>query len=915
MASTPSTPPLGRDPEIAALRDLLEATRRGGARLCVVHGPPGAGASTLVAAAFADHPGTTRVTGLPWESEESGELARRVIRLLHGDVAPGADQGALVAALVDALTAARGDRRATSPLILVVEAAEHADTTSLRVLISAVHRLTDEPVLLVVVTRTPDGSAGVADLAAAELLATHPGAQIHVGPLSAADLSGVVAGAGVPLPTAVVGRLHAHTGGLPGPTVELLREYPPSRWTGWEDELPPTAGARRRLDTALARAADETVALVDAAAVLPQPAPLLDAGLVAGLPDAAAAIDEAQALGLLQTRTRDLQTFVGFPSRLLRAAALERLGVLGRRELHRRAAQVATDEGEILAHRARAALGPDPDLARELRAHARATSAHGAWEAAGHALLTAARLTIDRPLRRELLVEALDALAGAGVVPQAQALVGEVASLPSTARRDAALAYVALLRGRRAEAAVDLDRAWQACDPRADPGTAALVGQRHALTALLDWDAAGLVSWATRATRIGGPDAPAVLEAQAILGLGLGGLGRGAEARAACARAVELAGHGPQEQRARLGLAWLELALDEPAAAARTLRQTATTAQHQGSTRITMWSLGWLARAHLALGEPDAALDVAEQGMGLLHSSGIVVLGPLLAWTAAEIHALRGDFAAARAAVELAHSTPLDYLTAAVPAALSRATLAHARGEYPAVLRALEPVAARRRERPAVDEPGFWPWHDLHAGALVMLGRLDEADAFLTPLEAVARDRGHRSTIARLGLVRGRLHGARGDLPAARVVFDAADAALGDVPLPYLRARVLLGHGQTLRRAGKRRDSAPLLEQARDLFASVGALTYVHRCERELNASGAGTPRTEADPARAELTPQEEAVARLVARGRSNREVAAELFVSVKTVEYHLTRLYLKLGVRSRAELTALRHGTAGEGA
>lgn len=113
-----------------------------------------------------------------------------------------------------------------------------------------------------------------------------------------------------------------------------------------------------------------------------------------------------------------------------------------------------------------------------------------------------------------------------------------------------------------------------------------------------------------------------------------------------------------------------------------------------------------------------------------------------------------------------------------------------------------------------------------------------------------------------------------------------------------------------LRRAGKRGDADPLLTAARDGYAAIGARACVERCERELRAGGVRGGRSVPEGARAEraptdLTPQERAVADLVAQGRSNREAADVLFLSTKTVQYHLTRIYAKLGVRSRTELAA----------
>jgi DNA-binding CsgD family transcriptional regulator len=159
--------------------------------------------------------------------------------------------------------------------------------------------------------------------------------------------------------------------------------------------------------------------------------------------------------------------------------------------------------------------------------------------------------------------------------------------------------------------------------------------------------------------------------------------------------------------------------------------------------------------------------------------------------------------------------------------------------------------------------------------------------------------------MARLGCARGRLLGAMGDLPAARAAFEESLALLDGLPLRYDLARVNFAFGQTLRRAGKRREADAVISTARDLYLSLGAQTYVQRCERELKAGGLHPLR--GPRGHVELTPQEEAVTLLVAQGLSNREVAAELYISPKTVQYHLTRIYAKLGVRSRAELGAVR--------
>ena len=120
--------------------------------------------------------------------------------------------------------------------------------------------------------------------------------------------------------------------------------------------------------------------------------------------------------------------------------------------------------------------------------------------------------------------------------------------------------------------------------------------------------------------------------------------------------------------------------------------------------------------------------------------------------------------------------------------------------------------------------------------------------------------------------------------------------------MPYYSARMQFGYGHTLRRAGRRREAHLALGTARDIYEQLGARAYVERCDRERRAGGVDVARTGGNST---LTPQESAVATLVAAGRTNAQAAEELFLSVKTVQYHLTRIYSKLGVRGRTELAA----------
>jgi DNA-binding NarL/FixJ family response regulator len=164
------------------------------------------------------------------------------------------------------------------------------------------------------------------------------------------------------------------------------------------------------------------------------------------------------------------------------------------------------------------------------------------------------------------------------------------------------------------------------------------------------------------------------------------------------------------------------------------------------------------------------------------------------------------------------------------------------------------------------------------------------------------------ATVAR---IRGELAMARRQPAEARAAFNTAvtlGAGSGTV-LDHAWTQAL--YGRFLRRAGERRAAGDRLRAARDTFARLGATPFLDRCDAELAACGLAVDRPPAAPL-GRLTTQEQAVARLVCIGKSNREVAAELVISVKTVGYHLGNTYSKLGVNTRTQLAALLSGTAG---
>lgn len=886
---------VGRTRELSELDRHLGEARAGSPVLALVEGPPGIGKSALVQrfTELLDDWQLRTSAGVPWEARRAWSTVEQLLQA----PATGRDPVEVAHELLSLVD---------DPTVLVVDDAHWSDSESLQALSSAVRRAHGRQllVLLVIVDPLPDT---IPD-STRQVLDHHRAVSVHVGPLGPQDIAQLaLTRIGVDLSPWTARRLFEHTHGTPRPVLQLLDEIPRDQWQHWQARFPAPqerAGAVRRT---LDRCPAETRALVEAAAVLGPECTLTQAAALAGLADPTAALDAAHTAGVLRRREQRGTVTLVFPDPMTRAAVADDIGPARWRDLNARAAELVDDEGAALTHLVSATATADADLADRLDRYGRRRAAVGAWSDAAEALIVASGISPDRDQRAQRLIRGVDALTGAADLPQALTFVPAVETAPDGSMRDVVLGYLAIQRGRQDEAAQLLGRAWQLLpDPARDPDLGAMICQRMVLHSLARLDGAGLVEWADRASSLVAADTPAAVESAAIRGLGLAMTGHVDEARTSYAALPESVRLGAQGQRIRMAEGWLALALDEPERARAELESAEPTVFRGGSIRISLWAQAWLARTEFALGAWDDAVRTVDRAAAQLDTAGLDLLRPLVHWTGAQVHALRGDWTLAREHLRRGRAGATDYAVMVVPACLAAAQCAEVAADYDGVLRHLAPLTAHRRQ--ALVEPGFWPWPDLYANALVMTGRVDEADEFLRPFEDLAGSRGHLSARARLGYVRGRIHGARGDIDAARETFEAALENLATLSLPYDRARVNFAYGQTLRRAGRRREADAVMRTARELYATLGATSYVQRCDRELKAgglkaSGDGTRRSHMDLAA--LTPQEKAVAALVAAGNTNKDVAGELFLSVKTVQYHLTRVYAKLGIRSRSELAA----------
>jgi DNA-binding CsgD family transcriptional regulator len=231
------------------------------------------------------------------------------------------------------------------------------------------------------------------------------------------------------------------------------------------------------------------------------------------------------------------------------------------------------------------------------------------------------------------------------------------------------------------------------------------------------------------------------------------------------------------------------------------------------------------------------------------------------------------------------------------------ANLACVREDWNAVLDAVAPL---HRAQGGIAMAGFgerMPWL-LEAEALIRTGRLPDAARALDRVrDAMGDSRGDFSRVD-LWRLRGDLEHERGRPAKARAAFHEGQTTAQATQSRLGRARLELAFGHFLHKTGRRRDAVVALRLAAELFEELEARPFVERCSDELAACGVRLRSRGADDDH-DLTAREQVVARLVASGKSNREVASELYLSSKAIEYHLAKIFTKLGIRSRYELAA----------
>jgi DNA-binding NarL/FixJ family response regulator len=898
---------LGRERECAVLDRLLDGVRAERGGVLVMHGEAGVGKTALLEYAVEAAPESriARTVGVEAEMElpfaavqqlcsPFFDLGRRLSRPQHDalDVAFGVRTGPapdrfLVGLAVLGLLAEAAEEQA---LVCAVDDAQWLDSASARTLAFVARRLVAEKIALVFATR--------------ELGATLSGLpELHVRPLKRREARALL-GSVLPasLDERVLERIVAETRGNPLAMLELPRGLSATQLAGGfglPTTAPLSAGIEDRYTRRLAKLPSEArrLLLVAAADPVGDPALVWRAAERLGIPESAADIVESEQLLALSPR-------VAFRHPLVRSAVYGSAEPNVRREVHRAladATDLEIDPDRRAWHRAQAAAAPDEEVAAELERSAARAQARGGLAAAAAFLERAVALTPGPRRRAQRGLVAAETKFQAGALDDALDLLETAES--GAAADDGLRAHAHLLRaqiafassrgGDAASLLLAAARELQAPDPglaRAtylDALSAATFAGRLA-------HGDGLIEISQAA--LAGPPPPENPQPSDLLLQGLAvqateGYVAGApllkEALDAFQRETDLS---PNDAR------WLWFAgvialfmWDDDAWAVLFTRQL-DLARQTGALSPLAFALGFGVSVYAFFGELKTAALLAEELRAATEATGITPdpSGPL------SLAAVRGHEAEFS---ELMRTAIGDAEARGEGIALTTAEflsgcLYNGLGRSEAALAAVLPA-----ERFYAEGPAIWALTELIEAA-VRCGRPERAGRALERVQETTRAAG---TDWALG-IEARLRALLSDGDDADELYLEAISRLARTRIRVQLARTHLLYGEWLRRRRRRLEARQHLRTAYEFFRDSGVEAFAERARLELEATGERARKRTVDT-QDQLTPQETQIARLAAQGETNRAIAARLFISASTVEYHLRKAFRKLGVKSRTQL------------
>lgn len=909
----------GRDVELNAIRHALTG-RPDRLNAVVLEGAAGIGKTSLLRQLFDEHTEGSALSARPVEPERQltfaalGDLLTGVAdELLTG--LPGPQQDALDAALLRGAAGRSPGVRAVGtalrtvlarlaqqgPLLVIVDDVQWADEPSLAALAFAVRRLDGCAVRLIVAERIPEGSTPVDPLGLDESLLPRP-VHVRLGPLTLGAIFHVVREhTGVVLPRPLLVRVTEESRGNPLYAIELARALAESDvQVSAGDPLPVSGTLDGLIESRLARTPPEWTATLLALALSRDP-PLDE--LERAVPGAARVVDAAHAARLVEWRDERLR----FSHPLFAAGVVRRAAPAARRTMHRRLGEISDDLERRARHLALGASGPDEAIARSLTEAATAAARRGAWGQAAELAGLAERATpaamAAESSHRALLRGGF--LARAGDSQGAEHVVTEVLDRVGTGElRARALELRARLAfdstGAEATLLPGCDEALTLTD---DPHLRARIhATRGAIRSYVDVHQA--IEDAERAIELltGEPEPDAAVFVTAVMVLTGCRFERGEPLPTDLIdRALEIEREQPNPDVGdRLGPAlgsFLKYS-GRLAEARHHLLAGYQAACEEGDDGSLPYAVSHLPQVELWAGRPAEAERWAEEHLALAEHTGQAGQRISAFYNLAQIHTEQGRFDDAEGELDAAEALAResDATWTAGPLASARGYLHLLRGETDAAItelrRSSEVFTGTGSARPRRGDREL-------AEALVRAGRLDEARPVIDRLAATSAAIGHHDLLGGASTCAAMLAAAEQRLDDAASLIEEALAELDRGEEPVALGRALLVQGQIRRRRGERRLAVDALERAERIFTDAGALPWATRAVEERGRVPVRQQRGTG------MTEGEQRIALAAARGLTNQEIAAELFVSVKTVEANLTRVYTKLEVRSRAELTA----------
>ena len=897
---------MGRSAERRAIASALEVVRNGQPALIVISGPAGIGKTALAAQVSAAATGFRVLTATAERSEKVLDFG--VVDQLLSQLAGAGYEPATKAAMIASRQAsfAVGTRLLeligevqSEPLLLLLDDAHWADEASLQALSFVFRRLHADRVALIVTVRDDESLPP----AFQRFLENRPATQVKLAGLAPGEIEQLTKHFYLHLSRQAVDRLHTWTDGNPLHIGAVLSELDADVIA--RDVHAPLPAPRPVADlvrSRLAKCAPEARTVMEAASVLGVRSALEKVLRLVDLEQGVDAVDLAIQSGLVASHGSGAAMEIRFAHPLMASAVYHAIPLRRRSDLHRRAADVVDEEALVLHHQVLSRTGPDAELADRLEAFSRGAAANGSWSVAASALEQAAELTADGQLRELRELSALECRLTSGEV-QATSIIDRVSRLPFSAAREYILGRAAWSTGNSAEGERRLTDAWKLLDPVPDSPFAPQIAGWLGAMMMNSGRATQAVEWAGRALKLLPPGAAGDFAMFSYLGA----LAMRGDGRAVLHEVAHLPSDPrmatPQQMEQLMGRGVAYLWSGDPISARPDLECTVRLARERASLALLIVALCLLSDADFRLGEWDAAILNAELATSTADATDLEYISSQPYAMASSVLIARGQWDSAEAHIRGAELIARQVKDAGsvTYSAVARARLELLR-DRPAEARvALDQLRESKAESNL--NPSISPWRLLYAQAQGRLGDLDGAQMTASQAEQQIREGRHHSELALMGRVKAELLARRGDHKAAVQVGEAAIAEAKPAEGPYEFACLQLEVGAILRRIGRRREAKRLLESSRQTLVQLDAIPVLTRCDAELAGTGLRPVRRTPD-SRHLLTPQELAVARLAADGLANKQIAAQLVISPRTVDYHLVHVFAKLGVESRTQLS-----------